>query len=81
MQSVKLFMRQVGVSNPMLDVKGVGQVEEEIAYQFPDYELKDTHYLGDVRNDSNQVVGYKVLFVFVKNVETRQADETKAKAK
>jgi hypothetical protein len=75
MQSVKLFMRQVGVPHIGLDVKGVSQVEEEIAYQFPDHELQESHYLGPVIDDKNNVIGYKVLFIFVKNTQPKVKDK------
>lgn len=62
---VKLYVRQFGIQSTTYDVKSVDEVEEDIAYKFIGYELQTSHYLGEVRDGQNGVVGYKVLFVFV----------------
>lgn len=67
MQKVKLFMRQVGNPDPALGIISTGELEADLE-KYQDYEVFNTHYLGEVRNEHG-VVGYKVLFVLVKNEE------------
>jgi hypothetical protein len=72
MQSVKLFMRQVGSG---VGVVPVSEVEDEVERKFTaqGYSLFETHYLGEVRGDNGEVLGFKVLFVFVKDVLANEA--------
>ena len=72
MQSVKLFMRAVGDSAP--GVVPVSELEDELEYKYLShgYEVFETHYLGEVRNDTGNILGYKVLFVLVGSGEPRE---------
>ena len=74
MQSVKMLLRQVGVPSKELDIISAGDLDEYIQYQFTSqgYKLHTTHYVGDVRDSSGGVVGYKVMLWFTR-------DEQKAK--
>ena len=72
MQKVKLFMRQVGNPDPALGVISVGDLEDELEkYTSQGFALFETHYLGEVRTDHG-AVGFKVLFVLVKDEETAE---------
>lgn len=68
MQSVKTVMRQVGVPNPELGVVSSQELEDHLEYNYlaNGYVVQDSHYLGAVRDGSNNEVGYKILFVLVK---------------
>lgn len=69
MQSVKPYMRQIGIPNGEVGVISAAEFEEEIEYKFTakGYEVHSTHYLGDVRDGSGNTLGYKVLMIFVKD--------------
>jgi hypothetical protein len=75
MQSVKLFMRQVGSG---VGVIPVSEVEDEVERKFTaqGYSLFETHYLGEVRGDNGETLGFKVLFVFVKDSEPVEATKS-----
>ena len=75
MQSVKITMRQIGVPNPQMDIISSEEFENHIEFNFTTngYEVQDTHYLGAVVDGSGNAVGYKVLFVMVKNEEEKPA--------
>lgn len=68
MQSVKTVMRQIGVPNPELGIVSSQELEDHLEYNYlaSGYEVKDTHYLGAVIDGSGNQVGYKILFVLVK---------------
>jgi len=72
MQSVKLFMRAVGDAAP--GVVSVSELEDELEYKYlsQGYEVFETHYLGEVRNDQGDALGYKVLFVLIGGGEPRK---------
>lgn len=67
MLSVKVAVRQIGIPNAGADIFSPEQVEQDFAYKYSDYVLQNTHYLGEVKDSHNVVLGYKVMFVFVKN--------------
>lgn len=81
MQKVKLFMRQVGAPDAALGVVSTEELETELEYKYmtQGYELFETHYLGEVRNEHG-AIGYKVLFVLVRGEENTEGLVT-AKAK
>jgi hypothetical protein len=82
MQSIKLVMRQIGVPNPETDIVSVQEVEYYLDTEFlaNGYDVKNEHYLGSVKDASGNDVGYKVLFVLVKN-ETPEKAELKTEVK
>ena len=72
MQSVKLFMRQIGVPNPSMGVVSAEEAESDLEFNYLSngYKLFATHDLGSVRDASQNEVGYKLMFVVVKDEET-----------
>ena len=76
MQSVKLYMRQVGSG---VDLVPASEVEDELERRFASqgYSLFETHYLGEVRGDNGEVLGFKILFVMVKDVPVNEAKSGK----
>ena len=81
MQSVRNFMRTIGVPNPELGIISAQEAEEQLEYALlaGDYKLHTALTLGAVRDKSNEEVGYKVLYVLVKDEEPAPAEEPKAK--
>jgi len=79
MQSVKLVMRQIGVPNPANEIVSSQELEEHIEFNYTSngYGIQSTHYLGAVRDVSGNEVGYKILFVLVKNEEDLPAVKAK----
>ena len=74
MKPFKLVVRQVGPPNPAADVYSPEEVHEYIQYQYHDYEIKDTHYLGQAKaKDGKLVEGFAVMFVLVKDEEPAKA--------
>ena len=73
MQSVKFIMRQIGIPNGEAGVVSAAEFEEEVEYKFTSqgYEIHTAHYLGDVRDGSGNVLGYKELLIFVKDEEPK----------
>lgn len=68
MQSVRLLVRQIGISNSELNIISESELNEYIDYQFTSqgYELHSEHYLGDVRDGNGNIQGYKFALWFVK---------------
>lgn len=66
MQSVKFFMRQIGI--PGNGVQSVEEVQDELEYKLLSlgYVVSNSHYLGDVKDTGGNVVGYKVMLVLTK---------------
>jgi len=69
MQDIKTVVRQLGIPSKELDVQSAEDVSAYLQYQYTSqgYDLHSVHFLGDVRNTSNSVVGYKFAYHFVKN--------------
>lgn len=72
MQSIRTVVRQLGTPNPQLDIYSADEISEYLQYQYPGYELKDSHYLGEVKDGSGNVQGYKFAYVLVKSDVTEQ---------
>jgi hypothetical protein len=74
MQSVKMFMRQVGTPNGAMGVVSVQEVEEELEYKYlsQGFEVFETHYLGEVRDENGNALGYKMMFVLTGGGEPRE---------
>ena len=66
MQSVKLVVRRIGVPNKDLNVYSAEETSEYLEYQYPDFELKETHYLGEVKDLKGSAFGWTILFVLVR---------------
>ena len=79
MQSVKLFMRQIGVVNPALDIVSAEEAVSDLEFNYLSngYNLNATHYIGAVRDASGNEVGYKVMFIVVKDEELPSAKAKK----
>lgn len=71
MQSVRLLIRQIGISNPELNIISEPELNEYIDYQFTSqgYDLHSQHYLGDVKDGNGNIQGYKFALWFVKPSE------------
>lgn len=78
MQSIKFVVRRLGTPNTELDIHSPEETSQYVAYQYGSqgYELKETHYLGEVKNAQGGVQGWSVMMVLVKNEE----EAVKAKA-
>ncbi len=76
MQSVRFVVRQIGVPNPAADVYSAQEAAEYLEYQYTSqgYVIQDTHYLGEVKGQGGETLGYKVMVVFVKNDLYKLAD-------
>ena len=74
MQSIKIVVRQIGIPNVSADIYSAEDTSEYIQYQYgaKGYELKDSHYLGEVKGAEGSTVGYKVMFVLVKDEEVKK---------
>ncbi len=81
MQSIKLVMRQVGKTNPELDIVSASEATDFIEYQYGSqgYVLSASHYLGEVKDGQGLVLGYKMMFVLTKDEEPKAAKESRAK--
>lgn len=71
MQSVKVYVRQVGLQNKELDIVSAEDLSLEIEYKYTSvgYVLQSSSWLGEVKNGNGDTLGYKVGFVFVKEVD------------
>jgi hypothetical protein len=69
MQKVRLFVRQVGIPDPSLDVISTDDFNQELEYQYlsQGYRVFDTAAMGDVRNSNNGVQGYRFGLWLVKD--------------
>lgn len=67
MQPVRVAFRQIGVPNHAADVYSPEEVEQDLAFKYADYDLFNTHYMGEVKDKQGNVVGYKVMFIFVQS--------------
>jgi hypothetical protein len=61
-------MRAVGEPHVGLGIVPMDVFEEELEYKYlsQGYTVLATHYLGEVRNDTGGVMGYKVMLVLQK---------------
>ena len=68
MQTIKLFMRAVGGSNAALGIVPLDEFEDELEFKYlsQGYMVFQTHYLGEVRGEAGNVLGYKVLLILQK---------------
>lgn len=66
---VKFFMRHFS-ENPMGEFYNPKDVEEYMAYQYPDWEIKDVH-VSDVYDENKKFMGYRTLFILTKNGEAK----------
>lgn len=78
MQSVKLYMRQVGNRNAEAGIISAADFEEEVEYKFTSkgYEMKGSHYLGDIRDSGGGSIGYKILVIFTKDEAPAEKKKT-----
>ena len=68
---IKIVVRQIGIPNPALDIISAEDTSEYLSYQYPGYELGNSHYLGEVKDSQGSVQGYKMMFVLTKNEEVK----------
>ena len=75
MQSIRIVVRQIGIPDVNADILSPEDTSEYIQYQYgaKGYELKDSHYLGEVKGAEGATVGYKVMFVLTKDEEAKKA--------
>jgi hypothetical protein len=71
MADVKIVVRNVGIPNKGLDIYSPETVSEYLKYQYPDYDLHETHYLGEVKSGDPKTgtQGWKVMFVLKRSAE------------
>lgn len=81
MQSVEFVLRQIG--NPSEDgtVISGSDTKEYLQYQYlsQGYELKSEHFLGNVLSPEGQPLGYRFMFILVKNEDVSAPKTSKAK--
>ena len=79
MQSVKNFMRAIGSPNPNFGVVDVSSALEQMEYEYlaNGYRIQASHYLGPVRDESNNEIGYRILYVLVKDEEATERPSAK----
>lgn len=71
---VRVAVRQIGPKNIGANVTPPEEVEQDLANTYPNYDLKDSHYLGEVKDSMGNVLGWKVMFVMVrKEIPFREA--------
>lgn len=78
MQKVKIVLRVVGTPSAGLGVvsgEEAGKTIEE-KYTSDGYVIQNSFYVGDVKDANGNVLGYKLMFVLVKDEELKA---TKAK--
>ena len=83
MQSLRLVVRQIGEPSPAQDVFSAQQVAEYIEYNYlsDGYRMQETHYLGEVKDPKGNLMGWKVMFVLVRDADTDSVSQKKEKVK
>ena len=77
MQSVKNFMRAIGNPSPELGIVSVEQALDEMEYQYLSrgYKVQGSHYIGAIKDAQGSELGYRVLYVLVKDEEPVKASK------
>ncbi len=78
MQKVKYFLGTVGSENPSLGVKSAEQVEADLGFKYlsDGWMVESSHYLGAIRDDVGNDIGYKIFHVLVKEEDGAKAAKT-----
>ncbi len=79
MQKVKYFLGTIGAENPGYGVKSAEQVEADLGFKYlsDGWTVESSHYLGAIRDDVGNDIGYKIFHVLVKNEEIAEAKAKK----
>lgn len=69
MQSVKIALRTVGVPSPALGIESGEMVSESLTEEYvaQGYVIQNSFFVGDIKDPQGNVLGYKLMFVFVRN--------------
>lgn len=78
MQKVRIALRTVGIPSKGLGVESGSDASKSLEdeYTSDGYVIQNSLHVGDVKDTNGNVLGYKLMFVFVKDEE---AKATKAK--
>ena len=73
MQKVKYFLGTFGIENVNFGVKSAEQVEADLGFKYlsDGWAVESSHYLGAVRDQVGNDIGYKILHVLVKEEEAK----------
>jgi hypothetical protein len=80
MQSVKYFLRTIGVPSKSMGIVSTEEAETELDYKYlsQGWKVQDTQYLGALRDEKGNDIGYRVFHVLVKEKpEVTVKDKTK----
>ena len=78
MQKVKYFLGTIGTPNPEQGVKSAEQVESDLGFKYlsDGWEVQSSHYLGAIRDQTGNDIGYRILHVLVKEEDSAKVAKT-----